>query len=258
MCECCKNENGHIFIKVLIGILIVYLIIFVGALARNTLKQFSFIGKAERPQNTIMINGEGKVMGKPDVAVVEIGLLTEKADVASAQKDNTEKMNNLIAEVKKLGVKEEDIQTTQYQIYPKYDYPDGKSVLTGYTVAQSVTLKIRELAKISPVLAKVGEVGVNQVSGLTFTIDKPEALKAEARAKALADAKDKAEVLASSLGVKLLRVVSFNESTPNPPLNFNYRTMTGEGMGGGGTPLPEIQSGSLEVEVQASVVYEIE
>lgn len=252
-----SKDPGVVILKALVGIFIVYLIVFIGALSRNALKQFSFIGKAERPQNTIMVNGEGKTIGKSDVAVVEIGFLTEKADVVSAQKDNTEKMNKLIAEVKKLGVKDDDIQTTQYQIYPKYDYPDGKSALSGYTVAQSVTLKIRELAKISPVLAKVGEVGVNQVSGLTFTIDNPELLKTEARAQALADAKAKAEVLARSLGVRLVRVVSFSESMPVLPMDFKYRTLMGEGMGGG-APLPDIQSGSLEVRVQASVIYEIE
>lgn len=247
--------RDHIFLKVLAGILLVYLIIFVGSLTRNELKKFSYIGKAERPQNTIMVSGDGKVTGTPDVAVVEIGFLTEKADVASAQKENTEKMNKLLAEIKKLGVKEDDMQTVQYQIFPKYDYTEGKSVLAGYTVNQSVSLKIRDLTKTSPVLAKVGEVGVNQVSGLTFTIDEPENLQAEARAKALADARAKAEALTKSLGVKLVRVVSFSESSqpelPGPL--YNMRAM--EAVGGGA---PDIKSGSLEVRVGVSVVYEIE
>lgn len=250
-----SKDLGAVLLKLLAGILLVYLIIFIGALARNSVKKFNYIGKAERPQNTIAVSGDGKVIGQPDVAVVEVGFLTEKPDVASAQKENTEKMNKLLAEIKKLGVKEEDMQTVQYQIYPKYDYTDGKSVLVGYTVTQSVSLKIRDLTKISAVLAKVGEVGVNQVSGLNFTIDDPESLKAEAREKALANAKTKAQALAQSLGVNLARVVSFSESVPVSPMDYRYAPMMAEGLGGGG---PDIKSGSLEVKVNVSVIYEIE
>lgn len=252
-----SKDLGASLLKVLAGVLLVYLIIFIGALSRNSLKSFYYIGKAERPQNTIAITGEGKVIGTPDIAVVEVGFLTEKPDVASAQKENTEKMNKLLAEIKKLGVKEDDMQTTQYQIYPKYDYTEGRSVLSGYTVNQNVSLKIRDLTKISPVLAKVGEVGVNQVSGLTFTIDEPENLQAEARAKALVNARAKAEALTKSLGVKIVRVVSFSEynQPQSGPLYLKSAPMA-EGIGGGVTP--DIQSGSLEVKVGVSVVYEIE
>lgn len=267
MCEC-KNENGnvscschghnfgHIFIKVLAGILLAYLIVYVGTLARNNVKKFNFIGKAERMQNTISVSGEGKVTGTPNIAVTDIGLVTEKADVASAQKENSEKMNKLIGEVKKLGVKDEDIQTTQYSIYPKYDYTEGKSILSGYTVQQSVTVKIRDLSKINAVLAKVGEVGANQVSSLSFTIDDKEALRASARELALKNVQEKAAALAQALGVRLVRVVSFNESTGNDIGLKAYPMYGAEGMGGGGAP--DIQTGSLDIKVSANVVYEIE
>ncbi|MBI5022619.1 MAG: SIMPL domain-containing protein [Candidatus Magasanikbacteria bacterium] len=266
MCEC-KNENGkmscsghdhnfgHIFIKVLAGILLSYLIVYVGTLARNNVKKFNFIGKAERMQNTISVSGEGKVTGTPNIAVTEIGLLTEKADVASAQKENSEKMNKLISEVKKLGIKDEDIQTTQYSIYPKYDYTDGRNILSGYTVQQSVTVKIRDLTKINTVLAKVGEVGANQVSSLSFTIDDKEALRASARELALKNVQEKAVALARALGVRLVRVVSFNESSGNDVGLKNY-PLYAEGIGGGG--VPDIQTGSLDIKVNANVVYEIE
>lgn len=252
-----SKSFGSTLLKLLAGILLVYLIIFVGSLTRNNLKKFYYIGKAERLQNTIVITGDGKVIGTPDIAVVEVGFLTEKPDVASAQKENTEKMNKLLAEIKKLGVKEDDMQTSQYQIYPKYDYTEGKTVLAGYTVNQNVSLKIRDLTKVSQVLAKVGEVGVNQVSGLSFTIDKPENLQAEARAKALVDARAKAEALTQSLGVKIVRVVSFSEynQPASGPLYLKSAPIA-EGIGGGA--VPEIQSGSLEVKVGVNVVYEIE
>lgn len=236
--------------------MLAYLIIYVGTLARNNIKKFNYIGKAERMQNTIAINGEGKVIGKPDVAVVTIGLSTKKLEVAVAQKENTEKMNKLVSEIKKLGVKEEDIQTTQYMIYPEYDYMEGRNVLGGYTVSQEVTLKIRDLGKVSSVLAKVGEVGVNQVSGLSFTIDDKEALRASARELALKNVQEKAAALARALGVRLVRVVSFNESAGNDVGLLKGYPMYAEGIGGGGAP--DIQTGSLDIKVSANVVYEIE
>lgn len=255
---CCSCHClGHILMKVIVGILLVYLIFFIGTLVRNNIKKYNFIGKSDRAQNTISINGEGKETATPNIAVTEIGLVTEKEDVASAQKENTEKMNKLIAAVKKQGIKDEDIQTTNYSIYPKYDYTDGKSVLAGYTVNQTVTIKIRDLSKISVILAKVGEVGVNQVSNLNFTIDDPESLRAKAREKALANAKEKVQALARSLGVKVARVVSYSEYIPSEPVSFKNYGLA-EGMGGGGDSAPSIQTGSLDVRISVSVIYEIE
>lgn len=258
--SCC---NGHCPVKmvkkILVSLLLLAVVIYVGVLIRNGLKNYHYIGKAIQQQNTIAISGEGKITATPTIAMTEIGLLTEKKDVASAQKENTDKMNKLIEAVKSLGISENDIQTTQYQIYPKYDYTNGKSVIAGYTVNQSVTLKIRDLTKISAVLSKVGEVGVNQVSNLTFTIDEPENLRAEARAKALKSARSKADDLAKALGVKILRVVNFSEyNADTSPMPIYAKSYDAVGMGGGAVSSLEIQTGTLDVKVNVNVIYEIE
>lgn len=257
-CSMCKGVGPHTLLWVFVGLLLVFIIFFVGTVARNNLKKYHFIGKADRMQNTITVNGDGKVTATPNVAVTELGLVTEKTDVSSAQKENTEKMNKLIAEVKKLGIKDEDIQTSNYSIYPKYDYTDGKSSISGYTVNQSATLKIRDLSKISTVLSKVGEVGINTVSSLNFTIDDPENLRAAARDKALINAKEKALDLAKNLGVKLVRVVSYNEYTPTDTYPRLYAGAEGMGGAGASAPTPNIQTGSTDVRMSVSVIYEIE
>lgn len=259
---CCGEDGrfcclGKIALKALLALLLFGLVVYVYTLVRGNLKQYHYIGKAATQQNTIAISGEGKVTATPNIAMTEIGLLTEKKDVASAQKENTEKMNKLIAAVKAAGVEEKDIQTTQYQIYPKYDYSNGKSNITGYNVSQSVTVKIRDLAKISAVLAKVGEAGANQVSNLTFTIDEPESLRVQAREKALENAKEKAEALAKMLGVKILRVASFNEYNQAEPMPLYARSAEAYGIGGG-APAPDIQTGTLDVKVGVNVIYEID
>lgn len=251
------SRLGKAIMKTLYGILLVYLIIYVGSLTRNNIKKFYYVGKMDRPQNTISVSGEGKVTAEPNIASVEVGLVTDKKDVAAAQKENTEKMNVLIAGIKALGIADADLQTSQYQIYPKYDYTNGKTTLSGYTVSQSVTVKIRDLSKISAVLAKTGESGANQVSGLQFTIDDPASLQDQARDKALTQAEEKARKLAQSLGVSLVRVVSFNEYAPQGgPVPMYARGV--EGMGGGDAAAPSIQPGSNDVKVQVNVVYEIE
>lgn len=258
---CCGHCPLKIVAKILMGLLLVCLVVYVGSLARNSFKQFRYIGHAEQFQNIISINGEGKVTGQPDIALVDIGLITENAKVAEAQKENTEKMNKLLKAVKALGIEEKDLQTSVYQISPKYEYPpSGKYTLVGYTVNQSITLKIRDMAKISDVLAKVGETGVNSVGNLSFTIDDPEKLRSEAREKALANARSKVETLTKSLGVKIVRVTSFNENISSP-IDYRYSKapMMAEGLGiGGGGSAPDIQTGTLEIISSVNVSYEIE
>lgn len=257
---CC---GGHcvvkVIAKVLMGALLLCLVVYVGSLARNSFKNYRYIGHAEQFQNIISISGEGKVTGKPDIATVDIGLITENANVAQAQKENTEKMNRLLKAVKGLGIEEKDLQTSLYQINPKYEYPpNGKYTLVGYTVNQSVTMKIRDTAKISEVLAKVGETGVNSVGNLFFTIDDPEKLKVEAREKALTNARAKVEALSKSLGVKIVRVTSFSENN-YMPVDYRYSKMPmAEGLGGAVSSVPDIQAGTLEIVSNVTVSYEIE
>ncbi|KKU48053.1 MAG: hypothetical protein UX68_C0023G0029 [Parcubacteria group bacterium GW2011_GWA2_46_9] len=133
-------------------------------------KSYSFIGRAPETPNTITIVGEGKVIGAPDVAMVDLGLLTTSKKVSEAQADNTKKMNELIIRLQKSGINKEDIKSTQYYINPRYDYIEGRSVLAGYDVQQTLKVKIRDLDKVGLVLATAGEVGANQIGGLNSFI----------------------------------------------------------------------------------------
>ena len=240
-----------VVILVMLGLLSV-----LGTVVAKNMKSYQYIGKPTAERDTIAISGQGKITSIPDIASVEVGLLTEKKDVKSAQKENTEKMNRLIANLKSLGVESKDIQTSYYNIYPQYDWPDGKQVLRGYQVNQGVSVKIRNLEKIGDVLAAAGENSANQVSGLSFNIDDPETLRQEARVKALENAKEKAEALAEVAGVKLGKIVSFSEYSESPvPM---YKSMDAYGIGGGGeAAAPTVESGSMDVIVNVTVNYEI-
>jgi hypothetical protein len=231
--------------------------VFLATIIANNLKSYRYIGKPTAERDTIAISGEGKVTGIPDVATIDVGLLTEKPDVQSAQIENTTKMNKLIATLKNLGVANNDIQTSDYNIYPQYDYTNGKQVLQGYQVSQSVTVKIRNLDKVGDILAAAGQGGANQVSGLSFSIDDPEALKQEARVKALENAKTKAEALAKVAGVGLGKIVSFSESSTTPPIMYKSMDLSAGIGGGGAMPTPTVQSGSMDIVVDVTVSYEI-
>ena len=236
---------------IIVIVFLVVLIFFVGSAMSNNVLESDYIGKAPTEAGVINVEGEAKVIGTPDIAVVSIGMVNEADTVSAAQTENTTNMNNLIAEVKKMGIVAADIQTTDYSIYPNYVYDDGRRELTGYTVSQSVEVKIRDLSKISDVLNIAGQSGANQVSGVNFRIDDPAELEAEARREAVADAKQKAEDIAKDLGVRLGDIVSFNESTPQ---NYRYAEYAADAIGGGG---PDIEAGTLDVTSQVNIVYEI-
>ena len=228
----------------------IYLIL----LSRNVLKQYQYIGRSEAQRDTIAISAEGKVTALPDIASISIGVMTEKKTVAEAQKENTTKMNAIIAKIKEFGVASEDIKTTNYSIYPQYDWINNRQVERGFQVSQNVDVKVRDLAKIGDVLAAVGELGANQVGGVNFTIDDPEDLRQQARLKGLEAAKKKAQALADAAGVKLGKVVGFSENAGYVPTPLYYAKA--DGMGGGGAS-PSIESGSQDVVVNVSVIYEI-
>lgn len=244
-----SNLKSYLIIAIIIGIAVWVV---------GNLKTYHTIGKAPRTEHTIVVSGEGKVTAAPNIATVTIGTLTQGSDVARAQKENTEKMNALIGAVKKLGIEEKDLQTTTYYINPRYNYREGRSEIQGYEVSQSVTVKIRDLSKISAVLAAAGEHKANQVSGVQFSIDDPENLRDEARVKAITRAREVAEAISQGLGVKLGRVVAFNESGGGYPGPMPYFAESRLGVGGAEPfPEPKIQPGTNEIVVNVSVIYEI-
>ena len=230
-----------------------------GFKARNEARQYNFIGMPIE-RNTITVSGEGKVVGIPDVAVIDLGTTIEKKTVAEAQQENTRVMNRLIEQLKGSGVDKKDIQTTSYNVSPNYDWTSGRQSLRSYSVAENVHVKIRNLDAVGDIIGKAGALGANQIGGIQFTVDDPEKLKEEARAKALANAKEKARALAAAAGVKLRRVVSFDEApggTMPPPIYYAKGMMDAGGVAAA-APTPNVEAGSAEITSNVNLTYEIE
>lgn len=248
--------------KIVGAIFAVVLVIYFGVLTWNAVKQHDYIGRENKQVYTIAITGEGKVTAIPDIAEISLGIQTDKPTVAVAQKENTDKMNQIISQLKGMGIDAKDIQTTNYSIYPRYDYSNGRQAVLGYTVSQNVAVKIRNLDKVGDIVDKAGSLGANQVGSLNFTIDEPEVIKQQAREKALLNAKEKAEALAKIAGVRLGKLVSFTESGSGQPMPiYNNYAMKSLAVGMGGdsaaAPASAVEPGSQDVIIDVMVTYEV-
>src|SRR3989339_179168 len=271
--ECCGGKPGHMcgcghswgcslgkkVLMTLFGVLLVYGIFYIGTLMRNNIKQYYYIGQADKMERTIIVAGFGKITASNDVAVTTLGFSNTDKDVAKAQADNKAVMDKVFADLKGMGVEDKDVQT-DYRVYPDYNYTQDKGqVLKGYRIENKLTIKIRDLTKTSQILGLVGKYGLTEVAGLSYTIDDSESIKATARAKALANAKVKAQELAAQLGVNLGNVVSYNEyegGNSYYPMKAAVPEMM-LGMGGVDTSPANISSGSQDVAINVNVVYEI-
>lgn len=251
-----ENDFGKKILTVLFGVLLVYLTFYLVTLMRNNLKTFETIGRADKMERTVTVSGTGKVSANNDIAITTIGYTNVDRDIVKARAENNKVMDAVMSEIKKLGIEDKDLQSN-YTIYPENDYTQTGSVFKGYRVTNNVTVKIRDLSKITTVLSLAGRFGVNQVSGLQFTIDDPENLKGQARGKALLDAKRKALLLASQLNVMLDEMISYNEFDSQP----NYGIKEAYGMGGSATDSSSgpsmVSSGSQDISVNVSLTYTI-
>jgi len=241
--------------------------------AFGEIKGLRFIGSGVPATNTITVTGMGEVFAVPDIAEFNATVMEEGDDVKAAQEKATEKINAIISYLKGEGIDEKDIRTIDYSANPKYEWstqvcadrgycPGGKQTLVGFQVSQTVSVKVRDTDQAGDLLAGVGDRGVSSVSGLNFTMDDQDAVEAEARDEAIADAKAKAEELAKSLGVSLVRIVGFSENGGGIPY---YTRNAAYGMGGAdmavaqeAAPAPDIPKGENKIISNVSLTYEIQ
>jgi len=229
-------------------------------------------GKQIEPSSfrSFNVSGEGEVVAVPDVAQFSFTVLTEGGtDIASLQEENTTKMNRAIEYVKGQGVDSKDIRTEGYNVNPRYQYydcsrpiykseaePCPPAEIVGYTIRQTVSVKIRDFSNIGGLLSGVVEEGANTVSQLNFTIDDPTEVENEARAEAILKAQEKAEAIAEAGGFSLGQLLSIQEGGSGYYVpQYRMESMDAAGMGGGAAP--SIEPGSQEVSISVTLTYEI-
>lgn len=242
----------------LIIIVLVYTAVFLATLIRNNIKEFYYIGKADKFERNINLEAEGKVSITPDIATITIGMESVGDTVEQAQNENTRVMNNILGRLENYGVKKEDIQTVNYNVSPRYNYTEEEGrVLDGYGVVQELKIKIRDVSKAGDVVALAGKSGANIVSNLSFEVEDIEKYKKQAREEAMRKILVKAKDLHESLGIDFISVASYNEYENQSIRAFPAFETRVLGVGGGPVPTPNIESGTQDLILNVNIVFEI-
>ena len=168
------------------------------------------------------ISATGDVTRVPDIAIITAGVVTRAATARSALQQAATRMDRVIAALKRAGVEDRDIQTSNINLNPEYTYANNQPPkLNGYTASNQLTIRFRDIANSGTILDALVAEGANQINGPSLTIDKPELALDEARTRAAAAGRARAELYARSLGLRVARLVAVSESggyAPPPPM----------------------------------------
>ena len=269
-----------------LGVLVIILSAYYAVKIFSEIKKDSLLGESATPA-TISFSGHGEVTATPDIANIYFNISKDAATVKEAQAGVAVIEKKALDFLKTKNIADKDIQTANASFYPKYEYqnavcppipspipmgtgaagvsvnqtapyycPPGKQVAVGYTASESITVKIRNTDSVGDVMQGLGATGVSDLSGPDFAIDNEDALKAQARKKAIDDAKAKAEALAQDLGVTLGKISSFNDSGNNYPIMYAESAMAKDSAGVAPAPAL-IPKGVDTISSDVTITYEI-
>lgn len=177
------------------------------------------------PAPRIVVGGEGHATLAPDLALLNLTVMREAGTAKDALAANTAAMQKVLDAMQKLGIAKRDLQTANFDIQPRYSYPQPQAQggstqpqLVGYAVRNALTVRVRDIAKLGEILDTAVTLGVNEGGNITFSNDNPSAAIATARASAVQDAMARAKTLADAAHVKLGQVQEISEQnfTPQP------------------------------------------
>ncbi len=278
-----KNKRSVSLILTLAGMLILSLIIFVLFSVFNMIEERKYIGADIEPQATITASGEASIFVVPDVAEFTFSVQFEASEVPEAQNEVAQRMSAITEYLEEEGIEERNIRTTGYSVRPRYEHrtveetqidvptereedaavfeeremraraTSEERVLVGYEVTQTTNVKVTDMDAAGRLVGGVGERGATNVSNVSFSVEDEDELKRGARAQAIADARSEAAVLAHDLGVTLVRIVNFQEtSAPSfPPYRMESLDAADS------APEPEFAPGEEEIVSEVQIQYEI-
>lgn len=205
----------------------------------------------------LTVEGKGKAYVVPDVAKIQIGVNTEAATSEETVKNNTEKINAVMAAIKALGVEAKDIKTTNYSLGPKYTWKDNESKQDGFTLSQNMEIKLHDFTKIGDLIATTTKAGANMVGGVDFIIDDPDKANADARQEAVAKAMAKAKIIEDSTGLSLGRVTNYSEYADGGYMPYYSKSVSMGDVGAVPEAAPSIEPSQSEVNLTVSLTYKI-
>jgi hypothetical protein len=226
----------------------------------------SIPGGAEAQQSTINqtiagtrldVSATGDVTRVPDVAIISAGVVTRSPTATGAIQDAADRMQRVLAALKRAGIEDRDIQTSNLNLNPEYRYENNQPPqLVGYSASNQLTIRFRDIRNSGKILDALVGQGANQINGPNLTIDKPEAALDEARAKAVANGRARAELYARALGMRVVRLVSMSESggyaipPAPPPMPMAERSV--------GFAKTDIVPGEQKLQVTLSMIFELQ
>ena len=247
----------------LVGIL---LAVFLFILSIKAIKETRYVGRDITGQSTISVSGHGEEIAIPDIATFTFSVIQNAKTLNEARTEATDIANKSIDALGKNDVAKNDIKTLSYNVNPKYEYMPqvctvsscrpSKEVLIGYEVNQTIEVKVRDISKVGALLDVVTGLGVTNVSGLQFSVDKKDDLQNKARTEAIKKARTQAEALADSLDVNIVRITGFQESNGGgyPTPMYYMKDIGGRAET---ASAPQIPVGEQKITSDVTIVYEI-
>jgi uncharacterized protein YggE len=202
------------------------------------------------------VSATGEATRVPDLAIISAGVVTRQATATAAIQENATRMDRVLAALKRAGIEERDVQTSSINLNPEYRYQENQAPkLVGYSASNQVSIRFRDIRNTGKILDALVAEGANQINGPTLTIDKPEAALDEARLKALAAGRARADVYARALGRRVARIVSISESGGSSPVPPPMpMMMEARAQGGDSKILP----GEQKLQVTLSIVFDLQ
>ena len=203
------------------------------------------------------VSATGEVTRVPDLAIISAGVVTRAQTATAAIQQNANRMERVRAALLRAGIAERDIQTSSINLNPEYRYVENQPPqLTGYTASNQLSIRFRDIRNSGNILDALVAQGANQINGPSLTIDKPQAALDEARSRAVAAGRARADLYARALGMRVVRLLSVSESA-------SYRggpeiMVTGARMGSAADASTKIDPGEQQLQVTLQMSFELQ
>ncbi len=204
------------------------------------------------------ISATGEVNRVPDVAIISAGVVTRSPTASGAIQENAVRMERVIAALRRAGIADRDIQTSSINLNPEYRYQENQPPqLVGYQASNQLNIRFRDIRNSGRILDVLVAEGANQINGPTLTLDKPEEALDEARARAVANGRARAELYARAMGKRVTRIVSVSESGGYYPPPVPPPMPERDGMAVA-VSRTEIVPGQQKLQVALAMVFELQ
>ncbi len=215
-----------------------------------------------KPISRILVTGEGHAELAPDMAILTLTVTSEAETARDALDANSDAMAEVLTAMKAAGIRENDLQTSGFSIQPRYFHPPVKPSgqreapqIVGYTVRNSLTVRVRDISSVGAILDKSVSLGVNEGGNIRFTNEDPSGAITQARTRAVKNAMAKAKTLADAAGIKTGRILEISEHSSNPrPMHMAQADMS---LARSGNAVP-VATGENTYSVTVNISLEID